>query len=98
MSEPLCSRPKETRAIGADPGKQLEGLVAKLVESGRCKSKSEVLREGVWLIQAREARLAALDVAIARGLADENAGRRHPAGAAFERLEAGYRALIPPGE
>ena len=46
--------------ISADLGQQLERFVARLVEAGRYNSKSEVLREGVRLIQEREARLAAL--------------------------------------
>ena len=37
------------------------------------------LREGVRLIQEREARLAALDASIARGLADAEAGQVKPA-------------------
>ena len=79
--------------ISADLGQQLEHFVAKLVEAGRYNSKSEVLREGVRLIQEREARLAALDASIARGLDDADAGRINPADAVFERLEAKYRAL-----
>jgi putative addiction module CopG family antidote len=39
--------------------------VAKLVESGRYNSKSEALREGLRLVQDREARSAALDASIA---------------------------------
>ena len=54
--------------------------------------KSEVLCEGVRLIQEREARLAALDAAIARGVADADAGRVKPAAEVFDRLEAKYRA------
>jgi antitoxin ParD1/3/4 len=79
--------------ISADLGKQLEALVAKLVESGRYNSKSEVLREGVRLVEEREARLAALDAAIARGLADAEAGRTKPAGEVFARLDRKYRAM-----
>jgi antitoxin ParD1/3/4 len=74
--------------ISAELGPQLEGFVTKLVESGRYNSKSEVLREGVRLIQEREARLAALDAAIARGMADADAGRVKPAAEVFDRLEA----------
>ena len=77
--------------ISADLGRQLEGVVADLVATGRYNSKSEVLREGVRLVQEREARLAALDAAIARGLADAEAGRTSPAADAFDRLEAKYR-------
>lgn len=63
--------------ISADLGKQLETYVTKLVESGRYGSKSEVLREGVRLVEEREKRLALLDAALARGLADIDAGRTH---------------------
>lgn len=55
----------------------------KLVASGR-------YREGVRLIQEREARLAALDASIARGLAD--AGRVKPLSEVFDRLEAKFTA------
>ncbi|WP_036292330.1 type II toxin-antitoxin system ParD family antitoxin [Methylosinus sp. PW1] len=80
-------------AISADLGSQLETFVAELVASGRYNSKSEVLREGVRLIQEREARLAALDLAIARGVADAEAGRVEPASAVFDRLEAKFKAM-----
>jgi len=82
-----------TMAISADLGNQLESFVSGLVASGRYNSKSEVLREGVRLVQEREARLAALDAAIARGVADADAGRVKPAHAVFDRLEAKYRAM-----
>jgi antitoxin ParD1/3/4 len=84
---------KEPPMISADLGKQLEALVAKLVESGRYNSKSEVLREGVRLVEEREAKLAALDAAIARGLADAEAGRTKPAEEVFARLERKYSAM-----
>ena len=79
--------------ISADLGKQLECVVTQLVETGRYGSKSEVLREGVRLIQDREARLAALDVSIARGLTDATTGRTKPASEVFDRLEAKYREM-----
>jgi antitoxin ParD1/3/4 len=82
--------------ISADLGHQLESFVATLVATGRYNSKSEVLREGVRLVQEREARLAALDASIARGLGDADQGRIKPAGEAFDRLEARYRAMAPP--
>lgn len=82
--------------ISADLGQQLERFVARLVEAGRYNSKSEVLREGVRLIQEREARLAALDASIARGLADIEAVRAHPAGEIFDRLESKYRKRADP--
>ena len=84
--------------ISADLGTQLESFVAKLVETGRYNSKSEVLREGIRLIQEREARLAVLDQAIARGLTDAEAGRVAPAADTFARLEARYQAMGNPAE
>ncbi len=84
--------------ISAELGPQLEGFVAKLVESGRYNSKSEVLREGVRLIQEREARLAALDAAVARGIADADAGRVKPAAEVFDRLAAKYAARASEAE
>ena len=84
--------------ISADLGKQLEGFVSKLVESGRYNSKSEVLREGVRLIQEREAKLAAMDASIARGLADADAGRTRPASEVFDRLARKYAAMADRAE
>lgn len=77
-------------AISAELGEALENFVTRLVASGRYHSKSEVLREGVRLIQEREARLAALDAAIARGLDDVGAGRVKPSSEVFDRLEAKF--------
>ncbi|MFG1320437.1 type II toxin-antitoxin system ParD family antitoxin [Xanthobacter autotrophicus] len=81
--------------ISADLGQQLEAYVAKLVATGRYHSKSEVLREGVRLIQERETRLEALDAALARGLADADAGHTKPAEDVFRRLEGKYRRRAP---
>jgi antitoxin ParD1/3/4 len=78
--------------ISAELGQSLERFITRLVKSGRYGSKSEVLREGVRLIQEREARLAALDAAIARGLEDAGAGRSKPAKDVFARLQARYAA------
>lgn len=75
-------------AVSADLGEALEDFVTRLVASGRYHSKSEVLREGVRLIQEREARLAALDAAIARGLDDADTGRVKSSSEVFDRLEA----------
>jgi antitoxin ParD1/3/4 len=79
--------------ISADLGQRLESFVSNLVETGRYNSKSEVLREGVRLVEEREARLAALDAALAVGLADIEAGRTKPLEEVAARLEAKYRAM-----
>jgi antitoxin ParD1/3/4 len=83
-------------AISADLGAQLESVVENLVRNGRYNSKSEVLREGVRLVQERESRLAALDAAIARGTAEAHtdAGKAIPADEVFARLEAKHRARV----
>ncbi len=53
----------------------LEGTVRRLVESGRYNSRSEVLREGVRLVEEREKTLAALDAALKARYAAMAGGR-----------------------
>lgn len=77
-------------------GPQLEATVLQLVKSGRYNSKSEVIREGVRPVEEREKRLATLDAALARGIADADADRGRPAGEVFDRLEAKYKAMAKP--
>jgi antitoxin ParD1/3/4 len=88
----------EDRMISADLGKQLESYIQQLVDTGRYGSKSEVLREGVRLVQDRETRLVALDASIMRGIADADAGRTKPARDVFDRLDARYRAMTDKAE
>jgi len=71
---------------------------AKLVESGRYNSKSEVLREGIRLIQEREMRLSVLDQALTRGIDDEEAGRTKPLADVVARLERKYEDPSRPTE
>jgi antitoxin ParD1/3/4 len=80
-------------AISADLGQTLETYVDALVKKGRYGSKSEVIREGIRLVQERESRLAALDAAIELGLEDIRNGRTTPAEEVFDRLEAKYAAM-----
>jgi antitoxin ParD1/3/4 len=79
--------------ISADLGSQLESYVASLIRTGRYHSKSEVLREGVRLLQERELRLAGLEAALARGVSDAESGAVTPADQVFDRLEAKYRRV-----
>jgi antitoxin ParD1/3/4 len=79
-------------AVSADLGEILEKFVSDLVASGRYGSKSEVLREGVRLVQDRESRLAALDASIARGVADADARRLNPVDEVLTGLEAKLKA------
>lgn len=74
----------------ANLGDKLESYVTELVKSGRYNSRSEVLREGIRLVEEREKRLALLDAAIGRGLADAEEGRSRPASEVEKDLLARY--------
>ncbi|VVE52531.1 addiction module antitoxin [Pandoraea aquatica] len=80
--------------ISAELGRSLEDYIAELVEQGRYGSKSDVLREGVRLIQDRESQLAALDAMVERGIADAAAGKGQLAADVFDRLEMKYQAKV----
>jgi len=79
--------------ISADLGDKLEAVVNDLVANGRYNSKSEVLREGVRLVQEREAALMEFYVSLERGVADIKAGRTKPAEEVFARLIAKYEKM-----
>ncbi|WP_297510300.1 type II toxin-antitoxin system ParD family antitoxin [uncultured Caulobacter sp.] len=81
-------------AISVDLGVQLEAAVNDLIDKGRYGSKSEVLREGVRLVQEREAKLAAFHAAIEAGLADADAGRTVSLEDAFAEVETRLDARL----
>lgn len=78
----------------ANLGPRLESYVTELVKSGRYQSRSEVLREGIRLVEEREKRLAALDAALARGIADADAGRVKPIEDVADRLITKYESMV----
>jgi antitoxin ParD1/3/4 len=80
-------------AISAELGEKLEAVVNDLVANGRYNSKSEVLREGVRLVQEREAALAQLHTALKAGVADIKAGRTKPLEDVVARLSVKYQAM-----
>lgn len=73
-------------------GLRYESFVRELVGSGRYASASEVLRDGLRLLEEREEqrqfKLAALQKAIREGV---ESGPGIPADEVFDRLEAKYR-------
>jgi antitoxin ParD1/3/4 len=75
-------------AISADLGPVLETYVETLVEKGRYNSKSEVIREGIRLVQERETRLAFLHAAIQEGIDAVKAGDVYTSEEVFAELEA----------
>jgi antitoxin ParD1/3/4 len=81
-------------AISADLGERLEAVVNELVSTGRYNSKSEVLREGVRLVEEREKELAELDAKLAVAIAEADAGLGIPIDEAFGKLRKKYQAMI----
>jgi len=80
-------------AISVDLGEKLEATVNDLVANGRYNSKSEVLREGVRLVQEREAALAKLHAALERSIYDSEAGRTEDLEVVVARLSEKYRSM-----
>lgn len=79
--------------ISADLGEKLEAVVNDLVANGRYNSKSEVLREGVRLVQEREAALQKLWSEIDKGIASAEAGRVRDLDEVFDEVEARIKAI-----
>ena len=74
--------------ISADLGKPLEAFVEELVKSGRYGSKSEVLREGVRLVQEREAKLAQFKAMVQEGIDAADRGELYDLDEVFDELLA----------
>ncbi len=79
--------------ISADLGEKLEAVVNDLVANGRYNSKSEVLREGVRLVQEREAALQKLWAEIDKGIASAKTGPLYDAESVFDEVEARIAAV-----
>lgn len=77
-------------ASSVNLGEQLESFIDDAVKRGRYGSRSEVLREGVRLVQEREASLARLDFEIRKGVEDLDAGRSRDLEVVVERLRRKY--------
>ena len=80
-------------ASSVNLGPKLEATVDNLVKNGRYGSRSEVLREGVRLVEGREKALARFDAEIMKGIDDADAGRTKPAEEVLERLHRKYQSM-----
>jgi antitoxin ParD1/3/4 len=80
-------------ASSSNLGPQFENYVSELVKTGRYDTRDDVLRQGVRLVEEQEKRLAILDAAISRGLADADAGRTKPLREVGNRLATKYRKM-----
>ena len=80
-------------ASSVNLGEQLEAFITEAVKTGRYGSRSEVLREGVRLVQEREAAWAQLDAEIQKGIEDIEAGRTEPLEVVGARLRKKYQAM-----
>ncbi len=78
-------------ASSVNLGEQLEAFITDAVKNGRYGSRSEVLREGVRLVQEREAKWARFDAEIQKGIDDAEAGRTVPLDEAFDRVREKIR-------
>ncbi|MDR0849273.1 MAG: type II toxin-antitoxin system ParD family antitoxin [Propionibacteriaceae bacterium] len=75
--------------ISAELGSQLEEYVTTLVAQGRYGSKSEVIREGVRLVQDHETRRMTLSALLDDALSRSDQGQ--PLGSVMSRLEEKYQ-------
>ena len=85
-------------AISVDLSPAQEKVVNDLVDAGRYRSKSEVLQEGVRLVQEREAQLEKLNAALKVGLDELDAGLGVDADDVFDELEARFAAMTHAAE
>jgi antitoxin ParD1/3/4 len=74
-------------------GRHFEGFIQGQLASGRYNNASEVIRDALRLLEEREGKLAALDAALMRGVADIEAGRVTPAETVFDELERKYLGM-----
>ena len=77
-------------------GKHFEGFIQRQLDRGRYRDADEVVRDALRLLEARERQLNALDAALARGIADADAGRVHDLDEACDEILAEIDALPEP--
>lgn len=80
-------------ASSVNLGPKLEATVDELVKNGRYGSRSEVLREGVRMVEEREVAIARFESEIMKGIEDAEAGRDEDIDVAFGRLIRKYEDM-----
>lgn len=76
-------------------GAHFESLMEDLIRSGRYNSKSEILRDGLRVIEERESRFTAeLDALKTAVMAGINSGSSIPGDQVFDELKARYQTMI----
>jgi antitoxin ParD1/3/4 len=81
-------------ASSVNLGEQLEAFITEAVKKGRYGSRSEVLREGVRLVQEREAKWARFEAEIQKGIESADRGELIPAEEAFAELHRYIENII----
>lgn len=81
-------------ASSVNLGEQLEAFITDAVKKGRYGSRSEVLREGVRLVQEREAKWARFEAEIQKGIDSADRGALIPVDEAFDELDRYIEDII----
>ena len=81
-------------ASSVNLGEQLEGFITEAVKNGRYGSRSEVLREGVRLVQEREAKWSRFRAEIQKGIESADRDDLIPADEAFAELDRHVEAAV----
>ena len=81
-------------ASSVNLGEQLEAFITEAVKKGRYGSRSEVLREGVRLVQEREAKWARFEAEIQKGIDSADRGESIPLEEAFDELDRYVEDII----
>jgi antitoxin ParD1/3/4 len=87
----LAFRNEEVMPSSYTLGPRFEGLIKELVAGGRYNNASEVVRDGMRLLEERERRLAALDAVILEGIEAADKGRVHDLEETREHITRGLR-------
>lgn len=74
-------------------GEKLEAFIREAVRNGRYESRSEILSEGVRLVQKREALMAQALAEIQKGIDSVEGGDSHDLEEVADRLRKKYQAM-----